>query len=511
VTDKEKQERLKMLTAKVVEAVKQSEEYKEDNGRDDVLLTNKVNTIVTEQLSAMDAASEKTRKDEFDKDQETMDEFLDEQMKMIDNMDPKDRVIHQKAHMLYSKERLSDKYDSSIAQRIEDFKYKNDTCHLTSTMLYLAAKKKDKLLAQTPMEIVRNTEAFKGMQNMLNGDVELRKALAVANSAEGAEWIPTGFSNQVTKVIELNLKVPSLFRTIPMPTSPWKMPVQLSQGTGYFVNESNDDESQKIPASTPGTSAPEFTARKLAGRFLFSEEIDEDSIVNMRSFLVDELGMSIARAEETAFVNGDRTGAAGVASSHQDNAGTALFTSNYDARLIFDGLRYFALNNADTSTKTFGNADPSDTLLSNVRLLMGKHAVNPQDLVWIASINTYLKMIGLTNARTIDKYGDKATVLTGELMKYDGIPVVVSEYLYSNLADTGVYDGSTTDRAMLLLCYTPGFLKGTRGGVTLATDLDIERDQIILVGKNRLEFKDIYDALLTGNVQCAAGINIKTS
>ena len=72
-------------------------------------------------------------------------------------------------------------------------------------------------------------------------------------------------------------------------------------------------------------------------------------------------------------MNGDRTGAGGVASSHQDNAGTALFTTNYDARLAFDGLRYFALNQADTSSKDFSNAVPSDALMGAVRLLMGKH------------------------------------------------------------------------------------------------------------------------------------------
>ena len=189
-----------------------------------------------------------------------------------------------------------------------------------------------------------------------------------------------------------------------------------------------------------------------------------------------------------------------------------MFSSDYDARLAFDGLRYFALNQTDTSTKDFSNAVPSDTLMSNVRLLMGKHGVHPRDGVWIMSVNSYLQSIGnLSNVQTLEKYGPNATILSGELMRYQGTPVVVSEYLFSNLNASGVYDGSTTNRSMILYVYRPGFLNGTRGGVTLATANDIETDQVILVGKRRVDFIDPYGATSTGNVQCAAGISVKTT
>jgi len=97
------------------------------------------------------------------------------------------------------------------------------------------------------------------------------------------------------------------------------------------------------------------------------------------------------------------------------------------------------------------------------------------------------------------------------LMKHNGIPWVVSEYLYSNINDLGKYDGSTTDRSMVLMVYRPGFIIGNRGGVTLGTEVDIETDQIKLVAKRRTDFVDPYDATATGNVQCVAGINVKTT
>ena len=298
-----------------------------------------------------------------------------------------------------------------------------------------------------------------------------------------------------------------------MPTNPYALPVQSSTGEGFFVPESDADEATKAPASSPGTSSPTFNARKLMGRVVFSEEIREDSIVDMRGFITREMAKMIARAEETCMVNGDRAGAAGVAADHQDNTGsTKKFTTSWDARLAFDGLRYISINNAGTSTKSFANANPSDALMGNIRELMGKYGVNPNDLVWLVAINTYLKMLKtLSNVQTMERYGPKATVLTGELMRYDGIPVVVSEYLFSDLNASGVYDSSTTDRAQILLVYRPGFIRGTRGGVTLNSELDIERDQVKLVAKKRVDFVDHYDATLAANIMAASGISVKTT
>ena len=334
----------------------------------------------------------------------------------------------------------------------------------------------------------------------------------MATASSGAEWIPTGFSSQVLVTIELQLKVAALFNQIAMPTNPYTLPIQTSNAEGYLIPESTTDEATKIKASTPGTGNSTFTARKLADRVLFSEEINEDSIVAIGPFTMAEMGKAIARAQETAIVNGDRTGAAGAYGSHQDNATADLLTSNYDARLAFDGLRYYALNQADTSTKDFSNAVPSDALMGAVRLLMGKHSVLPSDVAWVMSVNSYLQcLFNLSNITTLEKYGPQATILSGEMMKYQNIPVIISEYVFSNLNATGVWDGVTETRSMILCVYRPGFIIGNRGGVTLATANDIETDQVIMVAKKRTDMIDPYGATTTGNVQCAAGISVKTT
>jgi len=505
---------LEKISADIVAEVAKEKELGHD--LDDPETKAKLEKMAKEQVKLAQEKAMIERKSEIqDQDfvsEEDQEKAYKAEFESIDAMVRKDREKYQETKMLTSQRRLEVREGKSLGERIEEFKELNDDAYLIMTMLGGAAAKREEP-GRTPVKVYRDTEIYKQIKDRLEADKELRKALAVATSGGGAEWIPTGFSSQVLVTIELQLKIAALFNTITMPTSPYTLPIQTSNAEGYLIPESVADESTKIKASTGGTGNVSFTARKLADRTLFSEEIDEDSIVAIRTFNINEIAKAIARAHETAIINGDRTGAAGVAANHQDNAGAAaLFTTNYDARLAFDGLRYFALNQADTSHKDFSNAVPSDALMGAVRLLMGKHGVYPSDLIWLMSVNTYLQSIwNLSNIQTLDKYGPNATILSGEVMKYYGTPVGVSEYLFSNLNASGLYDFTTKDRSMLLLVYLAGFLNGTRGGVTLSTANDIETDQVIMVSKRRVDFVDPYDATATGNVQCAAGISIKTT
>jgi hypothetical protein len=70
-------------------------------------------------------------------------------------------------------------------------------------------------------------------------------------------------------------------------------------------------------------------------------------------------------------------------------------------------------------------------------------------LAWIASIASYYKMLGLTEVLTLQNYGPQATVLQGELGKFDSIPIIVSEYQRQDLNASGVYDGVTKTKTAL--------------------------------------------------------------
>lgn len=503
--EQQHEEKIKKISSLVMAEI---DKAKEADGEIDEI---KVKRMIADQMISLEVADATRRAGQYETEKEISDEQLQKMFEEVNGMDSKKRAITQEVKMAQGRKFLSRVHGDSMATRMEEFKELNDDAYLVATMLYLAEVKKIGASANF-VDIYRHTDAYKSIQRTLNDDHELRKALAVATSGSGAEWIPTGFSSQVMTVVELQLRVAALFPTLNMPTNPYTDPIQSSVGEAYLVPENTADEGTKAPATTPGTGNATYNARKFMGRTVFSEEINEDAIIDQRSFLTQEHGKMLARATETAIINGDYSGSSGVASAHQDNAAAIdLFTSNYDARLAWDGLRYLSLNNAGTATKSFAGADPSDALLGSVRLLMGKYGVNPNDLAWIVSVNTYLKMLKMTNVATVDKYGPQATILAGELMKYDGIPVIVSEYQFANINASGVYDGATTNLTSLQLVYRPGFKRGLRGGITLNQDLDIERDQIKLVSKMRSDFVDIYDATLAANIMVANGYNVKTA
>lgn len=378
-----------------------------------------------------------------------------------------------------------------VASKIEDFQRLNDELYIVGTLL---AKKQ----GQSYVKAVRSTQMYTNMCERLKSDAELRKALAAATAAAGAEWIPTGFSNQLVEVVRLQRKVVALFPQFNMPTNPWTSPVQLGKATGYYVPENTGDEGIKIPASTPATGSSTFTAKKLAARVVFSEEFNEDSVINVMDFVRGELGQAIAEAEEKAVLNGD------ITSTHMDSN----VTSANDAQKAFYGLRKYALLNASANL-TFGNAAPTTALMRSLRRKGGKYAVNPSNAAWVMSIQGYLQALSIAEVLTADKLPERFTVLNGVLGSFDGSPIAVSEFVYDNLNASGVYDGVTTDRTAIHYIYIPGFVVGNRTSITLKAVEDAETGQIKLIASRRLAFEEPLDA--TTEEMSLLGYNVKAS
>jgi len=311
---------------------------------------------------------------------------------------------------------------------------------------------------------------------------ELRKAMDTATSEEGLEWIPTGFSAELVRKVKLALKVAALHRRIAMPTNPFKLPIDGADATAYLFAESTSDTATKITASTPGTKNVTFDAVKLACRVLISTELEEDSVVAILPLLRDKIVQALAEAQESATINGDTSG------THMDSD----VTSATDVRKAWKGYRKLALAAAQVDLATF-----DITNLRAIRSAMGKYGVNPNHLAWIAGISVFNKMLGLEQVVTVDKYGSNATILTGELAKLDGIPVVVSEFIREDVNASGVYDGVTTSKTVLPLVYRPAFLYGDRRSITLrvSQELYMESDQDVAVATQRLDFQPVQDAV----------------
>jgi HK97 family phage major capsid protein len=309
----------------------------------------------------------------------------------------------------------------------------------------------------------------------------LRQAGAMdsATTAEGKEYVPTMLSSNLIERITLELKVAAIFPTIPMPTNPFNIPGRpvSRTRTSKQVEQTSDTGQTKFTTLVPGTRLVALTAAKFAGEILTSRDLEEDSLIAILPFMQDELVDYVAADIEDCIINGDTTG------THQDSDVTAAT----DPRKNWKGLRVLAISGAKTDGS---NAALSLAMLRTNRKVMGKYGIIPSDLVHVLGINGYIQLLADGSLITMEKYGAQATVLTGELGRADGVPVVVSEYVRTDLNATGVYDGSTTNRSAALTVHQKGYVIGNRREVTVQVLREIyaESDQDAIVLSVRKAF-----------------------
>lgn len=320
------------------------------------------------------------------------------------------------------------------------------------------------------------TRLFKGFRRS-----ELAKALSHAGGL-GAEWIPTGFSADLIDRVVLELEVANLHRWVPMPRNPFTFPIKTAGSTAYLVAENtNDHESaSRIPTTNVATDNVTLTGIKLGARSEYSTEVEEDSIIPVLPMIKEDVQRAMKEAIETATINGDTT------SPHRDSDVTVAT----DARKAWDGYRDRVQASAKVSLATFNVEN-----IRAIRKAMGKYGVKPGQLAYVTGFSGYSQLLSLKDSSsnqvllTMDKYGPNATILSGELGRLDGSPLIVSEFVRQDLNAAGDYDATVSAKTILLVIYRPALMYGDLRKVTVKTQENIDTDQMILVITQRLAFQ----------------------
>jgi len=285
------------------------------------------------------------------------------------------------------------------------------------------------------------------------------KAFGTGVTGGGAEWIPTMISSSYIPEFELERELVGTLQEITMPSSPYELPFTKNSTTAR-----KGTEGTTATESSFGTDVLQFNAKKFLEYYILPEEVNEDSIVSILELARQQLSEAHKRAFETATINGVQMPLVGVHIDSDTNAGAADL-----AEKQWTGLRKLALDNsANGGTTDFLNAVISDAKLGEMRASMGKFAVSPMQLLWVMGPLSYLQMIKTTNVVTVDKMGPNATILTGQLGAYDGIPIIQSGYIRQDMNATGVYDGVTVDRTGCILIRRDRLYFATRRPIRLA-------------------------------------------
>ncbi len=105
-------------------------------------------------------------------------------------------------------------------------------------------------------------------------------------------------------------------------------------------------------------------------------------------------------------------------------------------------------------------------------------------------MRSYVGLLSDSSVLTLEKYGPRATILTGELGRLDGAPLIVSEYVRQDLNASGVYDGVTTNRTLALTVNRNAWLSGIRRTPTvkILQELYAESDQLGIIASVRRAF-----------------------
>lgn len=264
-----------------------------------------------------------------------------------------------------------------------------------------------------------------------------QKAIASMDLTDTTNWVPTVWENALWRKLRLENKVAGLFRHIDLPANTYELPTESTDPTVYRVTESTAGTPTLSTGVTPSQSADtkvQLSTSKLGARVWISGELEEDSAFPIIPLIKDQMNRKMEDAIEFIILSGDTA-------TDSANVSTATPATTAVVR-VDNGLRKYCLITQTGQGTSVGELTFDD--LVTIRYLLGKQGVNPANLAFITDYRSYLKrFLALDDFMTLDKYGNNAIIMKGELGKVMGIPVIVSENLDLTGTNGKVISGGT--------------------------------------------------------------------
>jgi HK97 family phage prohead protease/HK97 family phage major capsid protein len=266
-------------------------------------------------------------------------------------------------------------------------------------------------------------------------------------------------SAQIEKEIQLELKVAKMFREIPVNGAATVLPIQPDTGLADWASAATGGNLENRGA-TDNTYKPKqviLNAYRLVSSTFMDNDVDEQVLINLMPMLVEGVARSHARAVEAMILNGNGTiaGLDGEADAH---------TETLD---ISDGTKL------------------TSAILLNARQSMGKYGVNPQDLAYIVSQNSYYDLLDDASFQTMDEVGsDLAVRITGTIGAVFGTPVVVSDEFPAEAAGIPA----------AFVVNPRNYVIPRLRGVTVEQDYEVMNQRRVIVASQSLGFEEILPA-----------------
>ncbi len=327
---------------------------------------------------------------------------------------------------------------------------------------------------QLTATILRQAHAERPIGVKLPSETLIR-ALDTDSSGAGAELVFTDLARSLWRDFFLTSRITGNLGAVAMPTDPFKIPLELGD-----VTWRKGTQNTSTTASNPATSDVTLTTTEQVAEINWSYTLDEDSVIAMLPALRDRLRISGAEQFDAFVLNADATDAA-TGNINLDDANPD--NDKYYLSDGQDGIRHqWLVDNTTQEVNAGGNALVDADLL-DAQSNMGKYGVNPERMMQICDVSTYLKgYLGLDGVTTLDKYGSRAVLITGELANYRGIPIVISASAPLTEADGKVSETSGSNTLGQISIVNRDFWQvGLRRDLMMEVARDIQKRQFILV------------------------------
>ena len=260
-------------------------------------------------------------------------------------------------------------------------------------------------------------------------------------------------SRNMEDEIRRRLVVVPNFRAIGMQTNVMKIPVNPEAGLATWIaNTSFGTTASPGAAQTHTLKEITLSAYKVATMEYIAYEEEEDSLLVILPIIRDAMIRRVARAMDKSYL--------------------------HDSTAPFTGVAAYDTTSVVTVTNT---GTVTTTNLRALRKDLGAWGIEPSDLRFIVSTETYFDLMDDTIFQTMDKVGSAATVLTGQVGQVGGTPVLVSDAFP---ARTG--GSASTNTNMGAICVAPGnFISGNQRGLRFDTQDLVETQRKVLVASLR--------------------------
>ena len=322
----------------------------------------------------------------------------------------------------------------------------------------------------------------------------------VSVAAATTNYIPEGWSTELTHAFYQELEVAMIFPEFTMPQNPFdhkivgraKAVLRTETTTANAVRGTGDPT-----YANPVQGNVRYEAKVLLVPILITEEFNEDMLMSYMDELVGvEIPGAMAQGYESAIINGDGDG------THQDNGVAAA-----DVESAWDGLRNMALERAatvDLATYNF-------SAFSKMVRKGGIYTVKPRDGAWIMSNSAYTQALDFDQVKTLDKY-NMPTNTTGVVNMILGRPVYVSGEMLEGVDDTGVVSATAADNVKtgILHVNRNQFRRGTVREERVQMEFDIRLQSHVIIATCRKAF-NTREHRRAGYTPVVYGINITSA